>query len=119
MTQSTAALAGRFHTGRLSEGLPQALHAWRVTTDDADAAARVAGFLGGEPRPNEGTGGAGLAYEVLTSRESVRVLLDGPDAVAAHMVLRGSTGIIHECDGVEFLSPAEDEGPALRLSSVA
>ncbi|MCX4822756.1 hypothetical protein OG883_23210 [Streptomyces sp. NBC_01142] len=93
--------------GRLSEGLPQALDAWRVTTDDADVAARVAGFLGGEPQPNEGTGGAGLAYEVLTSRESVRVLLDGPDAVAAHMVLRGSNGIIHECDGVEFLSPEE------------
>lgn len=109
MTQSTAARAGRFHTGRLSEGLPQALEAWRVTTDDADVAARVAGFLGGEPRPNEGTG-AGLAYEVLTSRESVRVLLDGPDAVAAHMVFWGSTGLIHHCDGVEFLSPEEKKG---------
>ncbi|MFF4390811.1 hypothetical protein ACFY0G_29105 [Streptomyces sp. NPDC001552] len=110
MTQSTAARAGRFHSGRLSEGLPQALDAWRVTTDDADVAARVAGFLGGEPRPNEGTGGAGLAYEVLTSRESVRVLLAGPDAVAAHMVLWSSTGLIHHCDGVEFLSPEEKKG---------
>ncbi|MFI8522318.1 hypothetical protein ACIGEZ_31555 [Streptomyces sp. NPDC085481] len=110
MTQSSAARAGRFHQGRLSDGRPQTLDAWRVTTDDADVAARVAGFLGGEPRPNEGTGGAGLAYEVLTSRESVRVLLDGPDAVAAHMVLRGSKGIIHECDGVEFLSPEKKKG---------
>ncbi|GHB24530.1 recombination directionality factor [Streptomyces chryseus] len=110
MTQSAAARAGRFHTGRLSKGLPQALDAWRVTTDDADVAVRVAGFLGGEPRPNEGTGGTGPAYEVMTSRESVHVLLDGPDAVAAHMVLRGSTGIIHECDGVEFLSPEEKRG---------
>ncbi|GGX33728.1 recombination directionality factor [Streptomyces chryseus] len=110
MTQSAAARAGRFHTGRLSKGLPQALDAWRVTTDDADVAVRVAGFLGGEPRPNEGTGGTGPAYEVITSRESVHVLLDGPDAVAAHMVLRGSTGIIHECDGVEFLSPEEKRG---------
>ncbi|MBT2445609.1 hypothetical protein J7F03_00595 [Streptomyces sp. ISL-43] len=109
MTQSSAVRAGRFHMGRLSEGRPQALDAWRVTTDDADVAARVAGFLGGEPQPNEG-GGGGLGYEVLTSRESVRVLLDGPDAVAAHMVLRGSTGIIHECDGVEFLSPVEKKG---------
>ncbi len=95
--------------GRLSEGRPQVLEAWRVTTDDADVAARVAGFMGGEPQPNEG-GGGGLGYEVLTSRESVRVLLDGPDAVAAHMLLRGSTGIIHECDGVEFLSPGEKKG---------
>ncbi|MBT2451802.1 hypothetical protein J7F03_33015 [Streptomyces sp. ISL-43] len=110
MTQSTTARAGRFHTGRLSGGLPQALEAWRVTTDDADVAARVAGLLGGEPQPNEATGGAGLAYEVLTSRESVRVLLDGPDAVTAHMVLWGSRGILHECDGVEFLSPKEKKG---------
>ncbi|MDJ0384235.1 hypothetical protein [Streptomyces sp. G-G2] len=110
MTQSTAAPAGRFHTGRLSEGRPQALEAWRVTTDDADVAARIAGLLGGEPRPNEGTGSTGLAYEVLTSRESVRILLDGPDAVAAHMVLWGSVGLIHHCDGVEFLSPEEKKG---------
>ncbi|MFJ8001208.1 hypothetical protein ACIQ7D_29520 [Streptomyces sp. NPDC096310] len=47
---------------------------------------------------------------MLTSRESVRVLLDGPDAVAAHMVLRGSAGLIHHGDGVEFLSPAEKKG---------
>ncbi|MEU9025993.1 hypothetical protein AB0D46_00350 [Streptomyces sp. NPDC048383] len=95
--------------GRLSEGRPQALDSWRVTTDDADVAARVASFLGGEPQPNEG-GGGGLAYEVLTSRESVRILLDGHAAVAARMVLRGGKGIIHECDGVEFLSPEEKKG---------
>lgn len=95
--------------GRLSEGRPQALDSWRVTTDDADVAARVASFLGGEPQPNEG-GGGGLAYEVLTSRESVRILLDGHAAVAARMVLRGSKGIIHGCDGVEFLSPEERQG---------
>ncbi|MFD0108121.1 hypothetical protein [Streptomyces sp. NPDC127164] len=109
MTQSSAARAGRFHMGRLSEGRPQALDAWRVTTDDADVAARVASLLGGKPQPNEG-GGSGLAYEVLTSRESVRILLDGPDAVAARMVLWGSKGIIHECDGAEFLSPKEKKG---------
>ncbi|MFI1937780.1 hypothetical protein ACH44C_11345 [Streptomyces purpureus] len=109
MTQSTATRAGRFHQGRLSDGRPQALDAWRVTTDDADVAARVAGLLGGEPQPNGG-GGGGPAYEVLTSRESVRVLLDGPDVVAAHMVLWGSRGIVHECDGMEFLSPEDKKG---------
>ncbi|MEV0260241.1 hypothetical protein AB0I49_02690 [Streptomyces sp. NPDC050617] len=109
MTQNSAARAGRFHMGRLSEGRPQSLDAWRVTTDDADVAAGVAGLLGGEPRPQKGEGG-GLAYEVLTNHESVRVLLDGPDAVAAHMILRGSQGIIHECDGVEFLSPEQKKG---------
>jgi hypothetical protein len=109
MTQSTTAHAGRFHQGRLSDGRPQALDAWRVTTDDADVAARVAGLLGGEPQPNGG-GSGGRAYEVLTSRESVRVLLDGPDAVTAHLILWGSKGIVHQCDGMEFLSPEDKKG---------
>lgn len=110
MTQTTAARAGHFHTWRLSKGRPQTLDAWRVTTDDADVAARVAGFLGGEPQTNEGAEEASSAYEVLTSRESVRIVLDGPDAVAAYLVFRGSKGIIQKCDGVEFLSPEEKKG---------
>ncbi|WP_210585030.1 hypothetical protein [Streptomyces sp. GESEQ-35] len=108
MTQSTAARAGRFHQGRLSEGRPQTLDAWRVTTDDAEVAARIAGLLGGQPRPNEGRGG--LAHEVLTNRESVRVIMDGPGAVTARMVLWSSKGVIHHCDGSVFLSPQEKEG---------
>ncbi|MFG2778218.1 DUF6009 family protein [Streptomyces prunicolor] len=103
-----AARAGRFHQGRLSDGRPHALDAWRVTTDDAHAAARVADLLGGRTQPNEG--GGSLAHEVLTTRESVRVLVDGPDAVAAHMRLWGSKGMVHECDGSEFLSPEEKKG---------
>ncbi|MFG2233349.1 hypothetical protein ACGFNX_25690 [Streptomyces sp. NPDC048723] len=93
--------------GRLSDGRPQALGTWRVTTDDADVAARVASFLGGEPRPN---GGGGLAHEVLTSRDSVRVIIEGPDAVAARMLLWSSKGIVHECDGSRFLAPEEKKG---------
>ncbi|MFD5702307.1 hypothetical protein [Streptomyces lasiicapitis] len=85
MRQSATARAGRFHQGRSPEGRPQALDAWRVTTDDADVAARVADFLGGAPQSNGG--GGDLAHEDLTHRDSVRVIMDGPDAVAAHMVL--------------------------------
>lgn len=108
MTQSTPGPVGRFHSGRMAGGLPQALDTWRVTTGDAEVAARVAGLLGGLPQPNEG--GGELAHEVLTKAETVRVLLDGPGAVASHMVLRGSKGIIHQCDGLEFLSPKEKKG---------
>ncbi|MFD9032092.1 hypothetical protein ACFVZW_13210 [Streptomyces sp. NPDC059567] len=97
MTQSALTPVGRFRTGRSAEGCPQALDAWRVTTDDAEVAAPVAGLLGGQPQPNEG--GGELAHEVLTKVETVRVLMDGPDAVAAHMVLWGSKGIVHQCDG--------------------
>ncbi|WP_327415306.1 recombination directionality factor [Streptomyces sp. NBC_01233] len=108
MTQSTTVPVGSFRTGRLAEGRPQALDAWRVTTDDAEVAARIANLLGGQPQPNEG--GGNLAHEVLTKVETVRVLIDGPDAVAAHMILWGSKGITHQCDGLEFLSPEEKKG---------
>ncbi|MGQ7750848.1 recombination directionality factor [Streptomyces sp. WC2508] len=108
MTQSTIVPVGSFRTGRLAEGRPQALDAWRVTTDDAEVAARIANLLGGQPQPNEG--GGKLAHEVLTKVETVRVLMDGPDAVAAHMILWGSKGTIHQCDGLEFLSPEEKKG---------
>lgn len=54
MTQSTTVPVGSFRTGRLAEGRPQALDAWRVTTDDAEVAARIANLLGGQPQPNEG-----------------------------------------------------------------
>ncbi|MFE6663919.1 hypothetical protein ACFVFH_10200 [Streptomyces sp. NPDC057697] len=108
MTQSTPGPVGRFRTGRLVEGRPQALDVWLVTTHDAEVAARVAGLLGGRPQPNEG--GEELDHDVLTEVETVRVLVDGPDALASHMILRDSTGIIHQCDGLEFLSPEEKKG---------
>ncbi|MDX2826596.1 hypothetical protein Sipo8835_14205 [Streptomyces ipomoeae] len=108
MTQSTTARVGRFHQGRLSEGRPQALDAWRITTDDAHVAARLASLLGGHAQQNEG--GGGLAHEVLTNRESVRVLMDGPGAVTARMVLWSSKGITHDCDGSVFLSPQGKKG---------
>ena len=108
MMQSTTARVGRFHQGRLSEGRPQVLDAWRITTDDAHVAARVASLLGGQAQQNEG--GGGLAHEVLTNRESVRVLMDVPDAVTARMVLWSSKGITHDCDGSVFLSPQGKKG---------
>ncbi|WP_129767442.1 hypothetical protein [Streptomyces sp. L-9-10] len=109
MTPSTPVYAGRFHQGRIAEGnRPQALDTWRVTTDDAQVAARIADLHGGQLSPNGGSGKR--AYEILTARESVRILMDGPDAVSARMVLWSSKGKIHECDGVVFLSPADVKG---------
>lgn len=63
---------------------------------------------GRRPQPNEG--GGDLAQEVLTSSASVRVLIEGPDAVTARMVLRRSKGTVHECDGSRFLAPEEKKG---------
>ncbi|MFJ9111083.1 hypothetical protein [Streptomyces sp. NPDC102283] len=116
MTQSTIVPVGSFRTGRLAEGRPQALDAWRVTTDDAEVAARIANLLGGQTQPNKG--GGKPAHEVLTKVETVRVLMDGPNAVAAHMILWGSKGIIHQCDGFEFLSPEEKKGQPCRCPPV-
>ncbi|MEU9333008.1 hypothetical protein AB0D49_07555 [Streptomyces sp. NPDC048290] len=108
MTQSTASQVGRFHAGRISEGLPRALDAWCVTTDDVATATRIADLLGGEVQPNEADGG--LAYEVLTTHESVRVLVDGPDALASDLILWRGHDVVHHCDGVDFLSPEEKKG---------
>jgi Arc/MetJ family transcription regulator len=109
MTPSTPVQVGRFHQGRLAEGgRPQSLDTWRVTADDAQVAARIADLLGGQSVPNDGGGKA--AYEVLTTRESVRILVDGPDALTARMVLRGTKGVIHDCDGSAFLAPEKMKG---------
>lgn len=109
MAHSTSVYAGDFHHGRRAAGKwPQALDTWRVTTDDAEMAARLADLHGGQPSPNDGEGEG--AYEVLTARETVRVLVDGPGAVTARMVLWGSRGKIHECDGTVFLRPDKVRG---------
>ncbi|MFE9404389.1 hypothetical protein ACFYNY_21900 [Streptomyces sp. NPDC006530] len=108
MTRSTPIRAGRFRQGRIAEGRPHSLDAWRVTTDDAQVAARIAHFQGGEFRSNDG--GGQHAYEVLTTRESVRILMDGPDAVSLRMVRWSMNRLIHECDGSVFLSPEKEKG---------
>ncbi|MFI2210449.1 hypothetical protein [Streptomyces sp. NPDC020141] len=108
MTQSAATQVGRFHAGRMSEGLPRCLNAWRVTTNDAATATRIADLLGGEVQPNGADGG--LAHEVLTTHESVRVLVDGPAALSSHLILWRGHDVAHHCDGVDFLSPEEKKG---------
>lgn len=108
MTRSTPIRAGRFLQGRTTEGRPHSLDAWRVTTDDVQVAARIAHFQGGEFTSNDG--GGEHAYEVLTTRESVRILMDGPDAVSLRMVRWSMKRLVHECDGSVFLSPEKEKG---------
>ncbi|MFF4605737.1 hypothetical protein ACFY12_23720 [Streptomyces sp. NPDC001339] len=108
MTQSTASRVGRFRQGRMSGTRPESLATWRVTTDDAHVADRVARLLGGQPQPNES--GGNHSDEVLTERESVRILMEGPDAVTARMLLHDGRGVVHECDGSQFLAPPQVKG---------
>ncbi|MFD9489532.1 hypothetical protein [Streptomyces sp. NPDC059991] len=109
MAHSASDYAGEFHQGRLAAGKrPQVLDTWRVTTDDAEVAARLADLHGGQPSPNEE--GGEDAYEVLTARETIRTVVAGSDAVTARMVLWSSRGKIHERDGAVFVGPDKVRG---------
>ncbi|MEU9025949.1 hypothetical protein AB0D46_00075 [Streptomyces sp. NPDC048383] len=99
---------GRFRMGRLSGSRPESLATWRVTTNDACVADRIAHLLGGQPQPNEG--GGDHSEEVVTGRETVRILMDGPDAVTSRMLLHNGQRTVHECDGSQFLAPPQVKG---------
>jgi hypothetical protein len=108
MAQSSDERAGHFRQGRLVNGRPEALDTWRVTTDSAEVASRVASLLGSRPQPD------GVSrkqeYDVVTNRDSVRVIMDRPDAVVARMILQGHKGLVHECNSLEFFSPEKKKG---------
>ncbi|MEV0445462.1 hypothetical protein AB0I84_08115 [Streptomyces spectabilis] len=101
---------GRFHGGRLENGIPVALGEWRVTTGDPEVAAAVAQLMGGQPEETDST--SENFIEVLTSQNKVKIVLSGADAVTSDMKLWNGNTLIHHCDGVEFLSPDEDRGKA-------
>ncbi|QNA72011.1 hypothetical protein C8250_008945 [Streptomyces sp. So13.3] len=107
MTTSDAVRVGRFHTGRIHDGRPQALDAWRVTTDIERVATGVASLMGGQPTA---CASGDHSLEVLTEHESVRIIMDQPGAVQAHMVLWRQNKRVHHCDGIEFLTPEDKEG---------
>ncbi|MFI6409699.1 hypothetical protein [Streptomyces sp. NPDC050548] len=47
---------------------------------------------------------------MLTDVERVEILLDGSDSVRLEMILWDHSGVIHHCDGEEYLSPIELRG---------
>ncbi|WP_116210118.1 hypothetical protein [Streptomyces olivoreticuli] len=99
---------GRFRSGRMAGNRPESLSTWRVTTGDPEVADAIAKAYGGSPEAWETSAEDGL--EVVTEAESVKIIIDGTHTVRSRMVLWGRQGPIHECDGVEFLSPEEDRG---------
>lgn len=101
-------IVGRFRSGRLVGKLPESLSNWRVTTGDPEVADRIAALFGGAPTGWETEKEDNL--EVLTDAPSVRIVIDSSSAIDASMKLFGSNGLIHHCDGVDFLSPEEDKG---------
>ncbi|MFE9256519.1 hypothetical protein [Streptomyces sp. NPDC006879] len=99
---------GRFHSGRQVDDVPEALSEWRITTGDPEVAKAVAQLFGGEPIETDSTGENFI--DVFTDRETVPVVLDGPDAIYADMKLWNRNKLVHHCDGTVFLSPDERKG---------
>ncbi|WP_348534041.1 NUDIX domain-containing protein [Kitasatospora sp. MAA19] len=100
---------GRFRTGRLAGNRPEALDTWRVTTATLDVATGVASLLGGEPAEWETT--AEDSLEVLTDYDMVRIIVEGPSAIRARMLLFGYQGkVLHDCDGTRLLAPEANAG---------
>jgi hypothetical protein len=99
---------GRFRSGRMVGNRPESLPSWRVTTGDPEVADAVSKLMGGTPGEWE-TSGEDF-NEVLTETDKILIVVDGPQALSADMKLWGRSGLIHHCDGVEFLSPEEDKG---------
>ncbi|QPB09789.1 recombination directionality factor [Streptomyces phage Shady] len=99
---------GRFRTGRQVNNRPEQLSTFRITTGDPSIADAVSKLYGGKPSEWETSGED--HNEVITEADKVLVVIDGPAALTADMKLWGRSGLIHHCDGVEFLSPDEDKG---------
>lgn len=105
-------IVGRFRSGRLVGTMPESLSDWRVTTGDPVVADKIAEMFGGSPEEWETPKEDNL--EILTDTPSVRIIIESSAAIDASMKLFGTTGLIHHCDGVQFLSPEEDKGEACR-----
>jgi hypothetical protein len=103
-------VVGRFRSGRLVGKLPESLNAWRVTTGDPVVADKIAVLYGGSPE--EWDTDKEDSTEILTDAPSVRIIINSSSDLDASMKLFGNNGLIHHCDGYEFLSPDEDKGDA-------
>lgn len=101
-------IVGRFRSGRLVGKMPESLNAWRVTTGDPVVAAEIATRFGGEPA--EWDTDKEDSTEILTDAASVPIIIASSAALDASMKLFGNSGLIHHCDGFEYLSPEEEKG---------
>jgi hypothetical protein len=103
---------GRFRSGRLVKvgktDTPESLNEWRVTTGDPTVAAKIAELLGGEPESWETDNEDNL--QVLTDSKTVQIIIE-PDGVdASFKQFLPGAGLIHHCDGFNYLSPEEEKG---------
>lgn len=100
-------IVGRFRGGTQINRRPVALEKWRVTTGDPEVAEAIRDLLGGE-EPQEWAAKGEDKLEVFTEAKSVEIVLDGPKAIDARMVIwpRGAKSIV-TCDKEIFETEGE------------
>ncbi|MFJ9616694.1 recombination directionality factor [Streptomyces noursei] len=99
--------AARFYMGRQVDNQPEALSEWRVMTADREVGQAIAQLVGG--RPVETDSSADKFIEILTTSARILVVLDGPGAITSDMKLWNRGKLVHHCDGVDFLSHADEK----------
>ncbi|MFE5828707.1 hypothetical protein ACFQ8W_00300 [Streptomyces sp. NPDC056508] len=105
-------VVGRFRSGRLvkmgTKDVPESLNEWRVTTGDPVVAAKIAEFMGGTPEEWETDKEDNL--QILTDSPTVAIIIEADGVDASFKQFAPGAGLIHHCDGFEYLSPEEDKG---------
>ncbi|MFJ3248351.1 hypothetical protein [Streptomyces sp. NPDC086782] len=105
-------VVGRFRSGRLvlmgGKEVPESLNEWRVTTGDPEVADRIAELLGGEAEEWETEKEDNL--QILTDAATVSIIIEPEGVDASFKQFMPGAGMIHHCDGFEYLSPEEDKG---------
>lgn len=87
---------------------PVSLSKWRVLTGSPDVAQGISELMGGTAEEFDPSKEKNLA--IMTDQPSVEIVVAGVSAVEDKMILWGPQGPIHECDGSNFLSPADRAG---------
>jgi hypothetical protein len=113
-------VVGRFRSGRMvsmgGKDVPESLNEWRVTTGDPVVAAKIAELLGGTPESWETDKEDNL--QILTDSKTVAIVIE-PDGVdASFKQFAPGAGLIHHCDGFEFLSPEDEKGEPCKCPSL-
>lgn len=83
------------------KNLPVSLPEWRVTAADPAVADAIAQLYGG--RAEEWDTPKDDAMQVLTTSDTVQIVLSGADAISDKLIQWGRKGPIHECDGMYSL----------------
>ncbi|MGW7004986.1 hypothetical protein ACWGCW_19810 [Streptomyces sp. NPDC054933] len=100
MSREANLLAGSFRLSGTSEAGSASLPGWLVTTHDRAVAVAVAELLG-DLSEGQWTTDAD-AFEVQTQSASVRIVIDGPDAVSAGMTTSNQDRALHPETKVVF-----------------